>query len=163
VVTAEFPVQPPAAIPASASTPLGIDDSWGAPLDGIRVLVFEPDLEARQVLKELLEERGAAVRTAASLGDALESLEGWRPDVLVSDSAFDGGGSYSLVGKVPGLEAERGGRIPALALTSVARQESSARMLLAGTVREVQKPLEPALLTAEIARLAGRERRQIAR
>ncbi len=163
IVTAEFPVQLPAVIPASATLLPGVvDDSRGAPLDGIRVLVFEPDVEGRQVLKELLEERGAAVQTAASLGDALESLEGWRPDVLVTDSAFDGG-SYSLVGKVPGLEAERGGRIPALALTTVARQDSSARMLLAGTVREVQKPLEPARLTSEIARLAGRERRQLAR
>jgi signal transduction histidine kinase/CheY-like chemotaxis protein len=164
IVTAEFPVQTPAAVPASmAREALAVDDSRGAPLDGIRVLVFEPDVEGRQVLRQLLEERGAAVQTAASLGDALESLEAWRPDVLVSDSAFDGGGSYSLVGKVPGLEAERGGRIPALALTSLARQDSAVRMLLDGTVREVQKPLEPARLTAEIARLAGRERRQMVR
>ncbi len=164
IVTADFPVQALAAVSASAAREApAADDSWGAPLDGIRVLVFEPDVEGRQILRHLLEERGAAVQTAASLGDALESLEGWRPDVLVSDSAFDGGGSYSLVGKVPRLEAERGGRIPALALTSLARQDSNARMLLAGTVREVQKPLEPARLTAEIARLAGRERRQMVR
>jgi CheY-like chemotaxis protein len=110
-----------------------------------------------------LQQGGATVRTVDSVGEALESLEGWRPDVLVSDSGSPDHDSYSLVGKVRSLEAGSGGRIPALALTTYARNDQRLAPLLANVQRALPKPVEPALLTAEIARLTGRERRLIQR
>ena len=89
-----------------------------------------------------------------------QSLEGWRPDVLVSDALAPEHDSYALVGKVPTLEAERGGRIPAVALTTLSRTDDRLRELIGGTQRDVPKPVEPAVLTSEIARLTGRERRR---
>ena len=47
---------------------------------------LDQDREGRELLRDVLQQRGAAVRTAASVADALESLEAWRPDVLVSDA-----------------------------------------------------------------------------
>ena len=51
---------PDSGIPSSAAErhagpadPAAEDGSWGAPLDGIRVLVFEPDMEGRQVFRQL--------------------------------------------------------------------------------------------------------------
>jgi signal transduction histidine kinase/CheY-like chemotaxis protein len=133
------------------------------PLEGLRVLVLDQDVEGRELLRELLQQRGAIVQTVASVGDALTSLESWRPDVLLSDSASPEHDSYSLIGKVQSLESERGGRIPAAALTPVARTDERLRHLLADVQRDVPKPVEPALLTTEIARLTGRERRRAAR
>ncbi|HEY2432405.1 MAG TPA: hybrid sensor histidine kinase/response regulator [Vicinamibacterales bacterium] len=132
-------------------------------LDGIRVVILDRDREARELLSLVLQQRGASVRTAASVHEALEMLEAWRPDVLVSDTASPERDAYALVGRVPTLEAERGGRIPAVALTSFARTDDAIGRLLAGAKRDLPKSVEPAVLTAEIARLAGRERRKSAR
>jgi CheY-like chemotaxis protein len=103
------------------------------------------------------------VRTAASVADALESLEAWRPDILVSDNITPEHDSYALVGKVHSLDAERGGRIPAAALTAWSRLDQRVRRMLEPVQTDLPKPVEPAVLTAEIARLAGRERRRVAR
>ena len=70
---------------------------------------------------------------------------------------------YSLVGKIQSLDAERGGRIPALALTAFGRTDQRLGRLIAEVQRDLPKPVEPAVLTAEIARLAGRERRRAQR
>jgi CheY-like chemotaxis protein len=90
-------------------------------------------------------------------------LEAWRPDVLVSDTASPERDTYALVGKVQTLDADRGGRIPAVALTSLVRTDAVMGRLLANVTYDLPKPVEPAVLTAEIARLAGRERRKVAR
>jgi signal transduction histidine kinase len=147
------PVLPAPARPTVASPPL----------DGIRVLLVDRDRDARDLLTVVLEQRGAAVRAAASVDEALEVLESWRPDVLVSDAASPERDGYALVGKVQSLEADRGGRIPALALTAFARRDDRMRRLLADVQRDLPKPVEPAVLTAEVARLAGRERRRAQR
>jgi signal transduction histidine kinase len=142
----------PAALPPSS-----------APLDGLRVLVLDQDADGRDLLRTVLQQRGAAVQTAASVADALESLESWRPDVLVSDSGTPEHDSYALVGRVRSLESDRGGRIPAAALTAFARTDKRMRRMLEAFQCDLPKPVEPATLTAEIARLTGRERRRVAR
>ena len=129
-------------------------------LEGLRVLVLDQESETRELLRTVLQQGGAAVQTAASVAEALQSLETWRPDVLVSDSLSPEHDSYAVVGKVQSLEADRGGRIPAVALTSVARTDERLRSLLADVQSDLPKPVEPAVLTSEIARLAGRERRR---
>ncbi|MEX2662226.1 MAG: response regulator, partial [Vicinamibacterales bacterium] len=129
-------------------------------LDGLRVLVLDQEPEGRDLLRTVLQHRGATVQAVSSVAEALDSLEAWRPDVLVSDSLSPDHDSYALVGKVQSLEADRGGRIPAVALTSVARTDQRLRNMLADVQRDVPKPVEPAVLTSEIARLTGRERRR---
>jgi signal transduction histidine kinase len=160
--TARFPLQPGAfEVREMPVPPLPFPTS--APLDGLRVLVLDQDADGRELLRTVLQQRGATVRTATSVADALESLEAWRPDVLVSDSVSPEHDSYALVGKVRTLEAERGGRIPAAALTAWSRVDQRVRRMLEPVQTELPKPIEPALLTAEIARLTGRERRRVAR
>lgn len=132
-------------------------------LEGLRILVLDQEPEGRELLRTVLQQRGADVRTADTVAEALDSLESWRPDVLVSDSIAPEHDSYALVGKVQSLESDRGGRIPAVALTSVARTDERLRRMLAAVQRDVPKPVEPAVLTTEIARLAGRERRRAQR
>jgi signal transduction histidine kinase/CheY-like chemotaxis protein len=155
VMTASFPVQSVELTPLTDALPTAM--SAPALLEGLRVLVFDEDADARDLLRTVLKQRGAVVRTAGSVGEALEALESWRPDVLVSDDVTSDHDYYSLVAKVQTLESDRGGRIPALVLTSVARTDGRLRELLNGKVSCVPKPFEPVLLTAEIARLAGRE------
>lgn len=159
--TASFPLHAARAVECVAA-PAALPSS-SPPLDGLRVLVLDQDADGRDLLRTVLQQRGAVVRTAASVADALESLESWRPDILVSDSATPERDSYALVGKVQTLESERGGRIPAAALTAFARTDERVRRMLEAFQCDLPKPVEPATLTAEIARLTGRERRRIAR
>jgi CheY-like chemotaxis protein len=162
IFTVRFPLQPNASLrvapPVSVST--GIPDNSGGFLGGLRVLVLDQDAEGRELLRTILQQRGATVRTAASVADALEALEAWRPDVLVSDTPSTEHDSYTLVGKVHSLEAERGGRIPAAALTMAARTDERVKQMLEDVHGNLPKPIEPALLAAEVARLTGRERRR---
>jgi signal transduction histidine kinase/CheY-like chemotaxis protein len=158
----KFPLQPaatmPEAKPAEGTTPAAAEF-----LEGLRILVLDPEPEGRELLRTLLQQRGAVVQTTESVAEALDSLESWRPDVLVSDCTAPEHDSYALVGKVHSLDAERGGRIPAVALTSMSRTDERMRHMLAAVQRDVPKPVEPSVLTAEIARLAGRERRRAQR
>jgi len=145
-------------------SPAAVQPNQGsAPLDGVRVLLLDRDQDARELLSVVLEQRGASVCVAGTVDAALEMLESWRPDVLVSDALSPNRDSYALVGKIHALEADRGGRIPALALTSMTRTDEAMRRLLSDVKRDLPKPVEPSLLTAEIARLTGRERRRAPR
>ena len=162
IFTARFPLH--AGEPAPVAAPLPstrFPDT--APLDGLRVLVLDQDADGRELLRTVLQQRGAMVRTVSSVGDALETLEAWRPDVLVSDSIAPEHDSYALVGKVHTLDAAEGGRIPAAALTAWSRVDQRVRKMLEPVQTDLPKPVEPALLTAEIARLTGRERRRVER
>lgn len=132
-------------------------------LDGVRVLVLDRDPEGRDVLRTVLQYHGATVRTVETVAEALEALEAWRPDALVTDSASPDRDSYALVGKVEWLEADRGGRIPAAALTAYGRTDTRVRQMLDAVQCDLPKPIEPLLLTAAIARLTGRERRRVER
>ena len=133
------------------------------PLDGLRVLVLDRDAEGRELLRTILQHRGAAVQAVSSVADALNSLEAWRPDVLVSEGLSSEQESYSLIGKVQSLDSDRGGRIPAAALTPSAHTDERLRSLLANAQGDVPKPVVPGVLAAEIARLTGRERRRAQR
>ena len=160
IFMARFPLQPRQSVQRTVhvapAPPIG-----NAPfLEGLRVLVFDQEPEGRDLLRTLLQHRGASVQTVGSVAEALHCLESWRPDVLVSDSVSPDHDFYALVGKVATLESERGGRIPAVALTSVSRTDERLRDMLADVQRDVPKPVEPAVLTSEIARLTGRERRR---
>jgi CheY-like chemotaxis protein len=128
----------------------------------VRVLVFDQSEDGRDLIQAVLERHGAVVRLVASVGEALEALESWRPDVLLSDTSSPDQDSYSLIGKVHSLDAERGGRIPALALTAARRDVRWSR-LLANVQCDLPKPMEPAVLASEVARLTGRERRRVQR
>jgi PAS domain S-box-containing protein len=128
-------------------------------LDGVRVLVVEDEADARHLLAAVLQKRGARVFMAASGAEALEMLERERPDVLLSDIALQDQDGYELIRKVRALSAERGGRIPAAALTGYGRLEDRMRALSAGFQLHAAKPVEPAELIAVVASLAGKSAR----
>jgi signal transduction histidine kinase len=161
VFTVRFPLQPASPLGAHAFRERPITRaSTPAPLDGVRVLVLDHDDDGRELLRTVLQQRGAVVQTVASIAEALESLEAWRPDVLVREAGPAEPGSYALFGKIRTLDADRGGRIPALTLTTFDPIDGRLGQLIAQMQRDVPKPIEPATLTAEVARLAGRERRR---
>jgi signal transduction histidine kinase/ActR/RegA family two-component response regulator len=125
-------------------------------LDGARVLVVDDDADTRQLLKQIMENHGAAVTTAASAAEALEVIGAAPPDALVADIGMPDEDGYSLMRKIRELPPDRGGGVPALALTAYARPEDRARAMTAGFQHYVTKPVEPDELAAVVAKLTGR-------
>ena len=141
----------PSAVPANASVPAA-----GPSLRGVRVLVVDDEPDARALLRRLLEDCDAVVSTAASAAEALERLTAQTPDVLVSDIGMPGEDGYALIGRIRALGPERGGEVPAVALTAYARPEDRTKAVLAGYQHHAAKPVEPAELVTLVASLAGR-------
>jgi CheY-like chemotaxis protein len=125
-------------------------------LEGLRVLAVDDEADARRLLSEMLGSCGAQVRTAASAGEAIEVLRLWLPDVLLADIGMPDGDGFVLIERVRSLPSGQGGETPAAALTAYAGAEDRARVLSSGFQAHLTKPVEPAGLSAVVAKLAGR-------
>jgi len=123
----------------------------GKELYGIKILVVDDDPDTRELLEWVLKRTGAEVVLAGSAREALEALERSRPHVLVSDIAMPEEDGYSLVRKIRALPAERGGRMPAVALTAHSLIQDRLQSLRAGFQSHVPKPVVPEELVAVIA------------
>jgi CheY-like chemotaxis protein len=126
------------------------------PLAGLRVLFVDDETAARELVALALAQGGAEVRTAVSAPEALAACDEWRPDVLVADIGMPGEDGYTLMKKLRARESERGGHIPAIALTAYARGEDRRRALSVGYEIYVPKPFDPIELLAAVAGLAYR-------
>jgi CheY-like chemotaxis protein len=127
-------------------------------LDALRILVVDDSTDGRTLTSLVLTQAGASVDAVASVREALQILEGKRPDVLVSDIGLPEEDGFGLIRQIRQREAEHGGFLPAIALTGYARAEDRARSLAAGFQAHVPKPVDPAELTAAIAAIAHHPR-----
>src|SRR6185295_3470040 len=100
----------------------------GPALDGVRVLVVDDEPDSNDVVGTLLASRGAEVRVAASTPQALEVLEEWLPDVVVSDIGMPVEDGYALLRKMRARGGEIG-RVPAIALTAYTTRHDRVRVL----------------------------------
>jgi signal transduction histidine kinase/CheY-like chemotaxis protein len=122
-------------------------------LKGVRVLVVDDEVDTRELLKTVLSRQGARVTTAASAGAALNLISRVKPHVLISDVGMPGTDGYALMRRVRALPDERGGKIPAVALTAYAREQDRKRALAAGYQLHLAKPVEVNQLSASVAHL----------
>ncbi len=132
-------------------------------LDGLRVLVVDDDPDARELVKTILTQCRAVVETAASAAEAISVItrhDGRQPDLLISDIEMPGADGYALIHKLREMEEQRGGHIPAVALTAYTRVEDRLRSFSSGFQMHVAKPIEPAELLTIVASLTGRLAKQ---
>ena len=125
-------------------------------LDGLHVLIVDDEVDACELLRIVLEGCGAQVTTTFSAAAALGAIEQEAFDVLISDIGMPDEDGYSLIAKVRALGKERGGEIPAAALTAYAAEEDRIRVLRSGFQIHVPKPISPTELVAIVASLSGR-------
>jgi signal transduction histidine kinase/ActR/RegA family two-component response regulator len=125
-------------------------------LVGLRVLVVDDEPDARTLARRVLEERGAEVVAVGSAAEALEAVDGGSAiNVVVSDIGMPENDGYDFIQRMRAMPG-RAGRVPAIALTALARDEDRKRTLLAGYQVHISKPVDPAELVTVIATLAGR-------
>ena len=134
----------------------GIEDSQA--LAGITVMVADDEPDARQIVRTILERRGARVLVCGSAFEALDRLQRHRPSVLLCDIGMPGVDGYELIARLRSSAPEQGGATPAIALTAFARSEDRTRSLLAGFQMHLSKPVEPEELVASIRSVASGSR-----
>jgi PAS domain S-box-containing protein len=126
-------------------------------LANVHVLVVDDELDARALVKRLLEMAGATVSMAASGSEAMERILARRPDVLVCDIGMPEEDGYSLIRRLRVLEESQESALPAVALSAYARSEDRTKAIRSGFQNHLAKPVEPAELVAVIRSLAGRK------
>jgi CheY-like chemotaxis protein len=93
------------------------------------------------------------VRAEPSAERALAALGEFHPDVILSDIAMPGEDGFSFIQKVRRLDPERGGLVPAAAITALASDEDRRRALDAGFHLHVPKPIAAPQLASVVASL----------
>lgn len=130
----------------------------GARIEGMRILFVDDDANTREMLYEVLRRAGADVEAAGCAAEALEKLQRWLPDVLISDIGMPGEDGYDLLRQIRQLPEELGGGVPAIALTGYARERDRLSASDAGYQAFAAKPVDLDQLFTTITRLAGGER-----
>ena len=111
--------------------------------------------------REILELEGYTVLAASSAKEALESMEGTRPDLIVADimmPVMDGYAFYEAV------RSRRGwARIPFVFLTAKTAEEDFVRAKILGVDRYIIKPFRVVDLLGDIRALLARSGRLVER
>ncbi len=124
-------------------------------LTGLEILAVDDEPDARELINRILSRCGAAVETAGSGADALQSIANKKPHVLIMDIGMPDEDGYSVIRKVRQLSPQKGGNVPAIALTAFARLEDRKRAILSGFQMHMSKPVEPSELVAIVASLGN--------
>jgi signal transduction histidine kinase/ActR/RegA family two-component response regulator len=149
-VVSESPA--PGGTPASAArrgTPAFDHDLLG----GVRILVVDDEADARDLIEMTLAQYGAVVTTADSAASALAEIDRRVPDVLLSDVGMPREDGYDLIRRLRSRPLERGGGIPAIAVTAYASAKDRESALASGYEAHVAKPFEPEVLAQTVAAL----------
>jgi CheY-like chemotaxis protein len=151
----KLPVAPP--VPETKSEPLPSQKCIEPQslFKGLKVLVIDDELDARELIRRILAQQEASVITAARAADGLELLKTEKPDIVISDISMPEKNGYQFITEVRSLSAENGGTTPAIALTAFAHPEDRAKMMSAGYQKHLPKPVDSVALITAIDNLVG--------
>ncbi len=126
------------------------------PLRGIRVLIVDDEEDARELISDVMSEAGADVMKASSAAEAYQLLQADPPHLLISDIGMPDEDGYALLKRVRALPPQKGGDVPAIALTAYARPEDVRAASDAGFQLHVAKPVKPDKLLDAVSAWARR-------
>lgn len=124
-------------------------------LSGIRILAVDDAADTRELLTALLTQYGAEVTTVANGKDALRALQSFQPNILISDIGMPDMDGYALLHQIRSLSPNRGGQIPAIALTAYVRDEDAQRAFQYGYQCHLPKPIDIEQLVQSVLTLAS--------
>jgi PAS domain S-box-containing protein len=150
--------------PASSSNagpdlePKVATQSDGLRLKQLKILIVDDDADAVAILNIILLDQGAILRAAGNVDQALELVDSFKPDLLISDIGMVGKDGYYLIKELRRREAQLVSspdrkRLPAIALTSFARDKDRLQAIDAGFDAHCPKPLRPLNLIKQIVAL----------
>ena len=121
---------------------------------GLLFLVIEDDADSREFLRTVLQSCGAAVIEADNVRTARQYIETLKIDLIVTDLALPHEDGVALLKWLRARPAEKGGAIPAIAVTAYYENYPPAQ--LSGWAAYFQKPVQFEQLVNTIAAILGR-------
>lgn len=119
-----------------------------------KVLVAEDSAVNRELLRELLENRGYEVTEACNGAEALRSIEENPPHILLLDLGMPVLDGFATIRKI--RESTILAALPVLAVTAYAMRGDREKVLEAGFDGYLSKPIDPLLLHRELERLLAK-------
>ena len=123
-------------------------------LEGLRILVVEDNATNRMIATKLLENLGADVETACDGAQGVEAATQGGFDLILMDVQMPGMDGLEATRRIRAL-ASAVADTPIIALTANVLSHQHQAYLSAGMDGVVGKPISPAVLLAEIARLSA--------
>lgn len=139
-------IQPPA-VPKISGTNMPLTPTPRS----LRILLVEDHEDTRNALTRLLKRWGHVVQPAATIAQALEILEEFDPEMLLSDVGLPDGTGMELVGKV-----RHDRDIPAIAMSGYGMESDLEQTKHAGFDAHLVKPVAAVRLKETIDRLCTR-------
>jgi CheY-like chemotaxis protein len=142
--------------PNAAAASRDDDDEWPIvmpdpeALAGMTVLAVDDHWPTLDLLTFVLAASGASVVSASHATEGYELLSSSQPDVVLSDIGMPHEDGLSFIARIRQLPPERGGEVPAIALTAYLRQDDRAKALARGFQAYLVKPVEPMVLVNTI-------------
>ena len=140
--------------PRAASAALDAKDT-PHPLAAVTALIVDDEADARELVRFLLEARGAHVVTAASAGEALHLAGEQHFDVLIADIGMPEQDGYSLIRVLRNLPDPARQGLPAIAVTAYVSRRDREEALEAGYNSHLPKPIDPDQLIATVSSAVG--------
>lgn len=140
LMTATASVEEPEELPSAAN------------LAGLKILAVDDDEDIRRLIEFVLQEAGAEVCSVPSAIEALQRIEEFSPELLISDVGMPDFDGYMLMRQVRELASELR-TIPAIALTAYAGEIDQKQAIAAGFQMHLAKPIEPDQLINAIVTL----------
>ena len=142
-------------VPASATRSVHPEAAACAKL---KVVVVDDEPDGSELVARVLEERGALVRTAGRVSEAMAMVRADPPDVIVTDLGMPEESGYELLKQLRALPASQGGLVPAIALTAYGQLEHREAAMRAGFEQFLTKPVDFDMIVETVARLGRRPR-----
>ena len=147
-----FTVSLPLFSPAAESTDAA---AAAAPelLNGVRIIAVDDDPDALEIITKLLRLHGAEVVAVSSAQRALDQLRRGAASLLISDIAMPDRDGFWLLEQVRRQPRDRGGEVPAIALSAFTDVNTRMRASSAGFSAHLSKPVRADTLVSEVARV----------
>jgi len=123
-------------------------------LNGLHLLVVDPDADGRELVAAILRYCGALVTEVASPAEALEVMQIVKANVLVVRVRAKGA-TMKVVRRVRTLKPEAGGVIPVVAIAMAGSGASEEQARAAGFDAFIAMPLDPWMLCRLISSLVS--------
>ena len=139
--------------PRAQAVPTAIDLA-GAPLEGLKILVVEDNPTNRMIAVKMLESLGASAWTASDGASGVAAAAGAVFDLILMDIQMPDMDGLEACRRIRALNGPSAST-PIIALTANVLAHQRETYLAAGMDGVVGKPVSPAALLTEIARLAA--------
>lgn len=126
-------------------------------LEGTKILVVDDDADAQDLFMFILSEYQTKVTLASSAAQALTLLPDCLPDLIICDIGMPEVDGYMLMREIRTLPPEKGGAIPAIAVTAYGDQEVRELSKNADFQDYVIKPFDPQELLLKIQQLCKKK------